>query len=51
MSKIKKPSRCKRCGKRWCGTGLRLVALYPFEPWMWGISHATIACRNKGSKR
>lgn len=50
--KQKPPKRCKRCGKRWCGTSLQIIKLNPDELWRhrdrsWGSKK----CREKGSKR
>lgn len=47
----KKRKRCKRCGKRWCGTDRMTRRIYPDDPYMWSVSYGTRKCRDKGSKR
>ena len=56
-----KPKRCKRCGKRWCGTDLKLRELYPeeydnTEPTLDSkvtdrVTFGSKKCREKGPKR
>lgn len=41
--------RCKRCGKKWCGTKKRTKMLYPREPWMWAKTFGTKKCRDKAA--
>lgn len=45
--------KCKRCGKRWCGTNKQLKKLYPDE-WFskeYDRTYGTKKCRRKGPKR
>jgi len=47
-----KVKRCKRCGKRWCGTSLKLRELYPDETFCDSErTYGTKKCREKGPKR
>lgn len=43
--------KCKRCGKRWCGTKRRTKKLYPDEPWMWNRTYGSRKCRDKAAAR
>lgn len=57
----RRPARCKRCGKRWCGTDLKLRELYPAdfneaEPSLDSkvtdrVTYGSKKCREKGPKR
>lgn len=39
--------RCRRCGKRWCGSNIRSLELGGFG----GITYGSKKCRRKGAKR
>lgn len=44
--------RCGRCGKRWCGTNLRVMAVHPGDPTEWDrVTFGSKKCRDKGPKR
>lgn len=49
----KKTKRCKRCGKRWCGTNRQVLKLYPSEAALYvdTITFGSKKCRRKGPKR
>lgn len=49
---MSKRKRCRRCGKRWCGTNRRLNELYPdLAPFLYEVTYGSKKCRNKGPKR
>lgn len=51
---MKKHKRCKRCGKRWCGTNLQIIKVrgedYPGE-WVGFRSYGSKKCRDKAGKK
>lgn len=51
MAPISRPKRCKRCGKRWCGTSARLDKLYPEDAPHREMTYGSKKCRRKGPKR